>query len=175
MQSYFLNGQKSLVTNYFKTLYYNGNTHHEVGMYWGIVMLSPEAPLPNPTMYNNRPVKRYMLFLTDGELAPLGGYMSSLGIDSRPTSYGNHVVGRGNGSMTDALRVRFRMLCEYAKRTGMVINTVGISEDVKQEDRETLRRCASSDDDYYITTKPAELNESFKRIARNIGYLRIEN
>jgi hypothetical protein len=58
---------------YLATLKPNGSTYHDIGMIWGGRLLSPTGLFAseNADVSSTRPSTRHLIFLTDGETAPL--------------------------------------------------------------------------------------------------------
>ena len=166
--------------DYLDTLTPSGNTFHDVGMYWGLALISPEAPFANPDTYiapgspgTAQPVKRYIVFMTDGDINANGNTYSAYGYETRPTSAGNNVTADRNTAPDLQHRVRFRMLCDAAKRQGIEVSTVAFSTSIGSGDRAALQGCATSVDHYYTASSAAALNTAFENIAKNIGHLRV--
>lgn len=157
-----------------------GNTYHDVGMYWGLALISPQAPFENENTYlasgfsgEERGVNRYIVFMTDGKMEPNASY-SAWGQEGNPSSANNHTVtSNTETNRVNAHRRRFRMLCEEAKRTGIEVSTVAFSNSVGSTDEDALKLCATSEDHYYKTETASGLEEAFQKIAQNIGYLRV--
>lgn len=161
-----------------------GNTYHDVGMYWGLALISPQAPFSHPNTYlapgftgSPRGVNRYIVFMTDGTMEPNASYSAWAREDdgqSGQQAANNHTVTSfTETNRADAHRRRFRMLCEEAKRSGIEISTVAFSSSVGTTDESSLKSCATSDDHYYKATTASALEEAFLKIAQNIGYLRV--
>lgn len=171
---------KSDLTSYVNSLTASGGTYHDVGMYWGLALISPQAPFENPDKFlkpgypgEEREVKRYIVFMTDGTLEPYAQY-SAWGYEAYPSAAGNHTVTSATSTnLADAHRRRFRLLCEEAKRSGIEISTVVFSNSVASVDQNSLQNCATSYDHYYVTETASGLEDAFLKIARNIGYLRV--
>jgi transcriptional/translational regulatory protein YebC/TACO1 len=67
---------------------------------------------------------------------------------------------------------RLRILCEAAKRQGITVWVVVITDNTTQ-DYSDLRACASSSGNYKSAATSQELIASFTTIAQSIGGLRI--
>lgn len=163
----------SSLTSYINGLVAEGNTLHDVGMYWGLVMISPQAPFPNESEYlapghtgSKRDVKKYIVFMTDGALQPPTGYAAwgKEGWEKR--------IHSDNNSM-DEHRRRFQMLCEAAKQQNVNISTVAFGDAMGTTDERALKGCATTSDQYYAAANSADLIAVFQAIANNIGYLRL--
>ena len=68
---------------YLNSLYSDGGTYHDLGMIWGARFISPNGVFggDNPSTYNDRPVRRYVIFMTDGILDTGDTLYSSYGIE----------------------------------------------------------------------------------------------
>lgn len=161
---------KAQLTSYINALKPVGSTLHDVGMFWGLAMISPGAPFLNPDRVNNREVKRYIIFMTDGAMDPNEPTYSAYGVDDHENR-----TKTGTGDTTAQHNKRFDMLCERAKRgfgpesAGVNISTIAFGTAVTPQ----LRACASTEEQAYLASNAADLNNIFKQIAQNIGYLRL--
>ena len=168
----------STFTSYIDVLKPSGSTLHDIGMFWGIAMISPGAPFVNADKYiapgfsdEPREVKRYIIFMTDGIMDPSETSYSAFGTEA--WSYRL----KSTTPTDDVHTKRFQMLCEYAKQKGISISTVsfGITGANSSEISaiNNLKECASSTDQYYSASTATSLINIFKQIANNIGYLRV--
>lgn len=168
----------STYTSYIDSLRPSGSTLHDIGMFWGIAMISPGAPFVNADKYiapgfgdEPREVKRYIIFMTDGIMDPSETSYSAFGTESWSFRL------KSSTPTDDVHTKRFQMLCEFAKQKGISISTVsfGITGANSSETAaiNNLRECASSTDQYYSATTATSLINIFKQIANNIGYLRV--
>ncbi len=170
--------QSSLQT-YVNSLYADGGTYHDLGMIWGARFLSPDGIFgsDNPSTYNDRPVHRFIIFMTDGfmdtdKCVPVSGSCSSLysgygleGIDGR-------VTGRASGSDPDGRHVvRFEMACNAAKAMGVSIWAIDFGASAGSDP--VLQSCASSSDQYAVAADSTTLINTFVQIGKNIGALRL--
>jgi len=151
-----------------------GGTYHDLGMYWGLALISPGAPFSNESTYlapghsgEKRGVNRYIVFMSDGEIDPGTSY----------SAYGqylwDHRTKSNNSEPKAEHRARFRMICEAAKQQGIEVSTVAFSKSIGTTDKNAIRDCATSTDNYYVAETADDLNEAFQKIAQNIGYLRV--
>ena len=161
------------LSSYVEGLVAEGSTLHDVGMYWGLVMISPQAPFPNATEYlapghtgSKRDVKKYIVFMTDGQLSPPTSY-AAWGKESWEKR-----IHSDNNSM-DEHRKRFQMLCEAAKQQNVNVSTVAFGDNMGSTDAKALKGCATTSDQYYEAENSTDLIAVFQAIANNIGYLRL--
>ncbi len=125
----------------------SGNTNLTIGTSWGTNMLVPGAPLstaaaPDP----QRPLRRFMILLTDGD-----------NTENRRT---------GNQGEIDA---RARLACAAAKQQGITIYAVRVIEG----NRSLLQECASGPGFYYEVSNASQLAPVFQAIAGQIGSIRL--
>lgn len=164
----------TLLGTYLDNLQPNGGTYHDLGMYWGLALISPGAPFTNESTYlapghtgEERGVNRYIVFMSDGEIDPGVSY----------SAYGQYLWDHRTRSNTTEPkpehRARFRMICEAAKKQGIEVSTVAFSKSIGTTDKNAIRDCATSEDNYYVAETAEDLNEAFQKIAQNIGYLRV--
>lgn len=168
------------MAGYINSLNPTGNTFHDIGMYWGLSLISPQAPFANPDTYlkpgfsgEARAVKRYIVFMTDGDLNANGSNYTAYGLEVRPSGSGNNVTTNRASQPDDQHRARFRMICEAAKRQGIEVSTVAFATDIGTPDKTALESCATSSDNYYEASSASDLNDAFRKIAQNIGFLRV--
>ncbi len=159
--------------DYIDDLNVGGNTYHDVGMYWGLAMISPRAPFENDNVHGGRPVARYLVFMSDGLMNTNGSLYSSYGYGRYKTSYGNNVTTGADADPVEQHRRRFRLLCESAKRQGIEVSTIAFSSDVGGADEDAIRSCATTVDHFYEADSAEALGDAFERIGQNIGYLRV--
>ena len=153
-----------------------GPTYHDIGMIWGARFISRNGifDADNPAVYNDRPVNRYVIYLTDGILEPESEAGAAYGVErlDRRIVGGtyNASVSDGNGSDLEKRHtVRFLMACNAAKQGGAAIWTIAFGLSVPT----SLRNCASSSDQVSTSANSADLIAKFKEIGKNIGALRL--
>ena len=164
--------------NYVNALTPVGGTYHDIGMIWGARFISRGGifAADNPTVYNDRPVNRYVIFMTDGDLAPNSDHYVAYGVeylDRRVVggTYGSS-VSSGNGSNLEKRHTqRFQMACNAAKQGGSSIWAIAFSNDVTSLG--PLQNCASNSDQFALSTDSTQLIAKFKEIGKNIGALRL--
>jgi Flp pilus assembly protein TadG len=158
--------------NYLKTLVPNGGTYHDNGMMWGARWASSSGIFGglNPEKYNSMPVKKYIIFMTDG-LFDTGyrGLYSSYGVeqlDKRATP------GGASSDEADQLarhRQRFSLLCSQAKAMGYSVWVLGFATSIDS----TLENCASNKSQASTSDDQEALMGRFVEIGKNIGALRL--
>jgi Flp pilus assembly protein TadG len=146
------------------TGYVGGNTYHDVGLIWATRYLSGTGPFAadNPATYNNVPVTRHIVFMTDGLMQPSSSVYSAYGVDS----YDDRV--QGSGSLTARHIARFQASCDRAKSMGMTVWVIAL--DVT--DTSAIRPCATSSGHFYVSNG-SDLESVFTQIGQGIGRLRL--
>jgi hypothetical protein len=154
------------VEQYLATLEARGNTYHDIGMIWGGRLLSPTGlfAAENGDVPGS-PTSRHLIFLTDGETAPLDVSYSSYGIeplDQRRWSPGSSL------SLTQTIEQRFQFTCGEVKRRNITVWIIGFGTVLS----DVMRDCAG-EGHYFEAADAAELNASFATIADSISDLRV--
>lgn len=168
---------ESEMQTYVNTLTPAGPTYHDIGMIWGARFISRGGIFgaDNPLTFNSRKTNRYVIFLTDGDLAPSPDNGAAYGVEylDRRVAGGtyNTSLSGGNGSdLEQRHTVRFLMACNAAKQGGASIYTIAFGLSIPS----SLQECASSPDQASVTDDGTELDAKFKEIGRNIGALRLK-
>ncbi len=160
------------LSDYLDTLNPDGGTYHDNGMMWGARWDSANGIFgpQNPDTYGSMPVKKYIIFMTDGLFDT--GYSrlySSYGVeqlDARVTPGGS------SSSETDQLarhKQRFSLLCSKAKSMGYSVWVIGFATTLDT----TLKNCASTSSQASTSSNQAALLAKFVEIGKNIGALRL--
>lgn len=145
----------------------SGGTYHDIGMIWGVRLLSTKGIFASDTAAwsgHNAP-KRVIIFLTDGDMAPSADAYSVYGVeqlDRRVT----------NGNTNDRIAYHnARFLAECAKAQSMNIDvwTVSIAPSANAQ----LTQCAANSAQALFTTDGDGLSDAFKKIAERVAMLRL--
>ncbi|MET0309579.1 MAG: TadE/TadG family type IV pilus assembly protein [Sphingomonas sp.] len=163
---------RTALSNYLDTLNPDGGTYHDNGMMWGARWDSANGIFgpQNPDTYNSMPVKKYIIFMTDGLFDT--GYStlySSYGVeqlDARVTPGGS------SSNETDQLarhKQRFALLCSKAKSMGYSVWVIGFATTLDS----SLTNCASTPSQASTSSNQAALLAKFVEIGKNIGALRL--
>lgn len=167
---------RSEMQDYVNNLNPVGGTYHDIGMIWGAHFISRGGIFAsdNPTIYNDRPVNRYVIFMTDGILEPQSTANGPYGIEYLDRhieggTYGNYIPS-GNGSDLEKRHTnRFLMACNAAKQGGASIWTIAFGLSAP----DSLKECASNSDQWATSENRDALIAKFKEIGKNIGRLRL--
>jgi Flp pilus assembly protein TadG len=152
---------------YLNTLTPTGGTYHDVGMIWGARMVSTGGVFgDSPTSFGGLPVNRYIVFMTDGQLAPNQDIYGLYGVERY-----DRRVGSGTTSLSQTHQRRFDMMCNRVKSMNVSIWMVVFDSSLST----SMKNCASSEDQASVSSDQAQLIAKFKQIAKSIGALRITN
>jgi len=154
----------------------NGGTYLDVGMLWAARLLSRNGlwKSENPVTYNGFPVRRYVIFMTDGY------QQSGVGIGSKSTGYAayaqEHYFRRvSTDGMTDTNDPnhlqRLQMTCTAIKN--MDVEIYAISFGAGSTLSGPLTGCSSGAGYGYKADNAAQLTQVFKTIGNDIGSLRL--
>lgn len=143
-----------------------GQTHHDVGMVWGLRYLSPTGMFSadNPTMRGTKPVHKHIVFLSDGQMKVDGVFYSHIGIPDRR----RRVLGLGTHE--DRAKARFLSACNRAREMGVTVWVIAL--DIGSTDA-NLRNCASDATRYFEAETPEALGNAFDAIGNAINRLRL--
>ena len=154
------------VATYVDGLSAQGHTYHDIGMIWGGRLLSPTGLF---AAQNNdvggSATSRHMIFLTDGETAPLDIAYGAYGIEPldrrrwRPTS---------QMTLTQTVENRFSFACEEVKKRNIQVWVISFGTAANP----MMEQCAGAER-YFVADDAAELEATFSTIARRMGELRI--
>ena len=141
-----------------------GYTNHDLGIMWGMRFLSGTGMFAtdNPDEFNQVPVGRHIIFLTDGVMTADTDNYSSFGVPKR----GDRMS--GGGSLVKRHQDRFVNACNRAREMGMTIWVIAL--DVQSPN--DIKPCASGDDHFFISDG-SDLDQVFTRIGKGIGRLRL--
>ena len=152
---------------YLATLQPVGSTYHDIGMIWGGRLISPTGLFAseNADVSRTRPSTRHLIFLTDGETAPLDISYSSYGLeplDQRRWKPGSPLT------LTQTVERRFSFACEQVKNRNVSVWVISFGTAANP----VMEACAGADR-YFVADDAEELQEVFATIARRMGELRV--
>jgi Flp pilus assembly protein TadG len=146
-----------------------GGTYHDIGMLWGGRLISNAGIFADsPDTFNNMPVSRHVIFMTDGELAPNCNTYTSYGYEQNE----RRVTGAGSCPNQDTRHLqRFRMVCNAIKgmNVSVWVITFGTGASLTQD----MIDCASNTNQAAHSANRAQLIQRFTEIGQNIGALRL--
>ncbi len=152
--------------SYVDSLSPNGSTYHDIGMIWGGRLLSPTGLFADHNAdIDGKATSRHIIFLTDGETAPLDLAYSSYGVeplDQRRWKEGSAL------SLVETVEKRFLVACEEVKKRNITIWLVAFGTDLTP----TMTTCAG-EGRYFQAEDASQLDDVFSKIAAQLGDLRV--
>ena len=154
------------VSTYVDSLFAQGSTYHDIGMIWGGRMLSPTGLFASENAdIDGKPTNRHLIFLTDGETAPLDLSYGTYGIeplDQRRWSQSSPET------LTQVVEKRFGVACDEVKKRNITVWIIGFGTKLNP----VMTQCAGAG--HYFEAKDAsELYDVFSRISAQLGDLRV--
>lgn len=156
----------SAFSSYVSSLQPRGSTYHDIGMIWGGRLLSPTGIFAAENAdEGGKPTSRNLIFLTDGQTAPLDVSYSSYGVEPleqhrwSPTSA---------LTLTQTVEARFSFVCQQVRNKNFTIWVIAFGTELSP----MLANCAGPGH-AFEASDAASLNQAFDDIAKSIGDLRI--
>lgn len=142
-----------------------GYTYHDVGMIWGLRLLSPQGIWKDDTAAwpGNNPPSRYIVFMSDGALQTNDNAYYTYGLE--------RLDNRATGGTLDDDTVhnaRFQAVCTAAKNKGIIVFVVAFDTSLSTD----MTNCASPGYAYTASDSTA-LSAAFASIAKQIVKLRL--
>lgn len=153
------------VATYVDNLDIQGSTYHDIGMIWGGRLISPTGIFSPVTSDITTQTSRHLIYLTDGQTAPLDVSYGSYGIEPldrrrwKPSS---------SFTLTETVENRFSFACEEVKKRNVQVWVVSFGTDANP----IMEACATTPR-YFVADDAAALNAAFSNIAARLGELRI--
>jgi Flp pilus assembly protein TadG len=144
-----------------------GGTYHDIGMIWGVRLLSPNGIFKNDTAAwpGRQQPKRIIVFMTDGAMSPSLDAYSVYGVEQLD----RRVTDGDLDDRKDYHNARFLAECNKAKAMNIDVWTVAIAPAADVN----LTACASVSAQAFFTTSGTGLSDKFKQIAKQVAMLRI--
>lgn len=153
-----------------------GGTMGNIGMAWGVRVLSPYSPFPQGSDFDDPLWRKVIVMMTDGENQFWRYNVSGSSFGSDYTGYGRveeGAVGTTNrSSATQKLNERLDESCAHAKELGIRIYTITFGN-LNSTTRSLYERCASKPDMYFNAPSQQDLRNSFAKIAEELANLRL--
>lgn len=142
-----------------------GYTYHDVGMTWGLRLISPQGIWKEDTAAwpGNNPPSRYIVFMSDGALQTNDDSYYTYGLE-------NLDMRATGGTLNDDTNhnARFQAVCTAAKNKGIIVFVVAFDTSLTTD----MSNCASPG--YaYTASNSAALSTAFANIAKQVAKLRI--
>jgi Flp pilus assembly protein TadG len=157
-----------------------GGTYHDIGVMWGARFISPNGIFAsatpetndqndpdNPKKLRGFSIRKYMIFMTDGDLSPYLDVYTTYGVEERD----ERVLGAASGANAQLARhlQRFRMACNAAKSQDVQLYVIAFSTTLTAD----MQNCASQPSMASGISTSAALIAKFQEIGSKIGSLRI--
>jgi Flp pilus assembly protein TadG len=163
--------EKSSLTTYLNALVPRGRTYHDIGMLWGLRLLSAEGLFSseNAAAPNGSNISRNLIFMTDGDtetnIADYDAY-GLAALDRRRTDASSLPTKTDQDSIVED---RLSRLCTLAKeKKNITVWVIAFGTNLTP----LLSNCASPNRSYQANNA-AELNQTFSDIAARISQLRV--
>jgi Flp pilus assembly protein TadG len=150
-----------------------GRTYHDIGMIWGLRLISPTGLWGSTTQAwpGNVAPARYIVFMTDGLLNVTVNAYGAYGVEK----FAKRVTGSSSptdGPLKTYHAARFQAICNAAKAKGIIVYVVAFDVGDVPAD---LESCASSPDKALSADPddPTSLSGAFSNIALQIARLRL--
>lgn len=155
------------VASYVDNLVVHGATYHDIGMIWGGRLLSPTGlfAAENADVSATQATSRHMIFLTDGNTAPLDVAYGAYGVEPldrrrwRPTS---------TLSLTQTVENRFAFACDEVKNKNITVWVISFGVAANP----IMQECAGADR-YFVADDAEQLQTIFNDIANRMAELRV--
>jgi hypothetical protein len=173
-----LTANKTRLNNAIDDLATGGSTAGQLGVGWGWYMLSSnfdgvwaEEADNKPKPYGTKELVKVLVLMTDGEF----NYTTCDGVTSSSISSSICVPDDAGDSSTSkhAAFKQAEAMCDAVKAKNIIIYTVGLELDTSLYSDEFLTECATSPAHAFLANSNTELEEAFKKIAKEISKLRI--
>lgn len=149
---------------HIQTMRHNGATYSNIGMLWGLRLISPEEPFTEGVEYDDEEWNKAIVMMTDGEMSPSSRYSVYWDAD------------RTNIDTVNELNSRLSDTCDLIKSNGVIIYTVTFdhaTSDISDATKDIYEDCATSTDHYYDAPTSDELNNVFEEISAALARLHI--
>ncbi|MFM5953922.1 MAG: pilus assembly protein TadG-related protein [Novosphingobium sp.] len=154
------------VSSYVDGLTTGGSTYHDIGMIWGARLLSSTGLFAAENAnIDGQPTSRNIIFLTDGETAPLDLSYGAYGVEPLDQ---RRWTPSSPETLTQVVENRFTVACEEARKRNINIWVVSFGISLNP----VLSGCAGPGHAYEAADS-AQLEDVFSNIAAQIGELRI--
>lgn len=158
------------VQDYVNGLVATGYTFHDLGMAWGVRLLSPNGLFAseNATAPNGRPISRHVIFMTDGMMNTPASVYTPHGYEESDRRVSGVAVTPSTSDLISRHNERFQALCNQARANNIVVWTIAFGT----SNPSTLVSCADAGKSY-VATNSAALTAQFQQIAASIAKLRL--
>lgn len=161
-----------------------GGTLSDVGMAWGLRVLSPEPPFTEGLPWGTPKWSKAAILMTDGDnqfyklTSTAGGNKVNSAVNSDYGAYGRlDELGRiGTTNTTTAKTIinnRLTAVCNAMKAKNIIVYTVTFTSSINQATKDIYKTCASDPSKYFDSPTQDELKSAFRAIATSLSNLRV--
>lgn len=160
------------------TAWNRGGTMGNIGLAWGVRVLSPEAPFTQGHSYDRDDWRKIIVMMTDGDNTV---YCESTMNNCNSQNYSDETAYRRVASnvmgtttrtgMLNAVNARMTETCNYAKSLGIVVYTITFASGLTNATRDLYRNCATDSNKYFNAPTQADLVSVFEQISRELSNL----
>jgi|JI10StandDraft_1071094.scaffolds.fasta_scaffold06569_4 Flp pilus assembly protein TadG len=148
------------------TMSYEGSTYSNIGMAWGMRVLSPDEPFIEGSEWEDEEWNKAIVLMTDGEMSPSSVYSGYW--DSNKSSFDS----------VANLNTRMQEVCTWLKAAprNVIIYTITFdhaTSDISAATKTIYRNCATDADHYFDAPSQAELISTFERISGALANLHV--
>ena len=169
-----LTSDEAALTATIASMDYHGSTYSNIGMAWGMRLISPDEPFIEGSEWGDEEWNKAIVLMTDGEMSPSSAYSGYW--DSNKTA--NSI---SSGSNVDELNDRLLEVCEWLKDEprNVIIYTITFdhaTSDISEDTKEIYRQCASEPkaDHYFEAPSQANLITAFEQISGALANLHLK-
>ncbi len=157
---------KDFIDAYVSTLTPGYYTYHDVGMAWGLRLISPNGMFAdrNRIGTNGSQISRNIIFMTDGEQTVNMDYYSAWGYEKTSQRVGDSTT----ASAVTRHALRFQALCDAARNEKVSVWVIAFGTTLTSN----LTQCADANQAFQASDS-AQLNVQFQKIAAKIADLRL--
>lgn len=161
-----------------------GGTLSDVGMAWGLRVLSPEPPFTEGLPWGTPKWSKAVILMTDGDnqfyklTSTTGGNKVNSAVNSDYGAYGRlDELGRiGTTNTTTAkttINTRLTSVCNAMKAKNIIVYTVTFTSGINQATKDIYKACATDASKYFDSPSQDELKSAFRAIATSLSNLRV--
>lgn len=161
-----------------------GGTLGDIGMAWGLRVLSPDWPFSQGLPYGTANWTKAVILMTDGDnqfyklTGTSGGNTVNNAVNSDYTGYGRlDELGRmGTTNVATAKTTidnRLSSVCAAMKAKGITIYTITFTSGINSATKAIYSNCASDPSKYFDSPTQTDLKSSFQAIATELSKLRV--
>lgn len=161
-----------------------GGTLSDVGMAWGLRVLSPEPPFTEGLPWGTPKWSKAAILMTDGDnqfyklASNTGVNKVNSAVNSDYGAYGRldelGRIGTTNATTAKAtINSRLTSVCNAMKARNIIVYTVTFTSGINQATKDIYKACASDPSKYFDSPTQDELKSAFRAIATSLSNLRV--